>query len=191
MTNEKEWSEAVADRIRTEGQLEEFDGISVRVGTTAKLPYARKVLEPVEKESSQRRVAGHQTDLLLYDQLDSSWWVPRVVIECILGEVTADDALTFSAKAAKHRNVHSYLRCGVLVSSKNLFPVPASRMLRHGDRFDFIASWTDEKASETEWALFVDMLREELRSSRTIQELFTSGQTPIKYSIVRRQLSFR
>lgn len=189
MRNEKEWAEAVADRIRTEGQLEELDGISVRVDTGARLPYTHEVAELEEKASKNYPI--HHTDLLLYDQLDDKWWVPRVVIGCILGEVTSQDALTFSAKAARHKHVQYYLRYGVLIGSKNLFSIPAVRMFRHGDRFDFIARWSDEKASEAEWALFVEMLREEVQRSRTLQEIFTTNQDQTMYSIMHRQLNFK
>jgi len=191
MTNEKEWIEAIADRIRTEGQLEELNGIPVRVDTGARLPYTYEVLDLEAKGASENRTIDHQTDLLLYDQLDNGWWAPRVVIDCILGEVTPHDALTFSAKAARHKHVHYYLRYGVLIGGKNLFSVPGVRMFRHGDRFDFIASWSDEMASATEWALFIEILREEVRRSRLIQEVFSTNQDPTEYSIVHRQLSFK
>lgn len=191
MKDEKDWAVAVAGRIRTEGQLEELDGISVRVDTGARLPYGYGVSVLEAKESSKSPVAEHQTELLLYDQLDARWWVPRVAIECILGVVTSHDALAFSVRADMHKHVHSYLRCGVLIGGQNLFSVPAVRMFRHGDRFDFIASWSDEKASEAEWALFIEILREEVLRSRTIQKLFSTSQDRTTYSIVHRQLSFK
>jgi len=191
MTNEKEWIEAVADRIRSDGQLEELDGISVRVGTGAKLPYTYEVLDLEANGASKNRAIDYQTDLLLYDQLDDGWWAPRVVIKCILGQVTSHNALAFSARAARHKHVHPYLRYGVLVGGKNLFSVPGVRMFRHGDRFDFAVSWLDEIASEADWALFAEILREEVQRSRTIQELFSTNQDSIKYSIMHRQLSFK
>jgi hypothetical protein len=191
MTNEKEWIEAVADRIRTDGQLEELDGISVRVGTGARLPYTYEGLDLEAKEPSKNGSIDHQTDLLLYDQLDNGWWAPRVVIECIFGEVTSHNALAFRARAARHKHVHYYLRYGVLIGSKNLFSVASERMFRHGDSFDFVARWSDGKANEAEWALFVEMLKEEVLRSRTLQELFSSKQDPTKYSIVHRKLTFK
>jgi len=191
MTNEKEWIRAVADRIRTEGQLEELDGIAVRVDTGARLPYTCEVLDLEAKGVSKNRTIDCQTDLLLYDQLDDGWWAPRVAIDCIFGEVTSQDALTFSAKAARHKHVHSYLRYGVLIGGKNLFTVPDVRMFRHGDRFDFVASWSDEMASEAEWALLIEILREEVQRSRALQEIFSTNRDLTKYSIVHRQLSFK
>ena len=191
MTNEKEWIKAVADRIRTEGQLEELDGIPVRVDTGARLHYTYEGLNIEAKEPSKSGSIDYQTDLLLYDQLDNGWWAPRVVIECILGEVTSHNALAFSARAARHKHVHYYLRYGVLIGSKNLFSVAGERMFRHGDSFDFVARWSDGKANETEWALFAEILREEVQRSRAIQELFSTNQDSAKYSIVHRQLSFK
>ena len=191
MTNEKEWIRAVADRIRTEGQLEELDGIPVRVGTGAKLPYTYEVLDLEANGASKNRAIDYQTDLLLYDQLDDGWWAPRVVIKCILGQVTSHNALAFSARAARHKHVHYYLRYGVLIGSKNLFSVASERIFRHGDSFDFVARWSDGNANEAEWALFAEILREEVQRSRAIQELFSTNQDSTKYSIVHRQLSFK
>jgi hypothetical protein len=191
MSNEREWVEAVADRIRIEGQLEELDGVSVRVGAGARLPYLRQVLDPKEKGSFHRNEEERRADLLLYDQLDIRRWVPRVVIECALGGVTSNDALTLSAKAARHKHIHPYLRCGVLIGGRNLFSTPAFRIFRHGDRFDFIASWSDEVASEAEWALFAEILREEVQHSRAIQDIFSANRDPAKYSVVHRQLIFK
>ena len=190
MTNAKVWIEAVADRIRTDGQLEELDEIPVRVDTGARLPYTYEVLDLEANDASKNRATDYPTDLLLYDQLNNGWWAPRVVIDCILGEVTSKDVLAFSARAARHKHVHPYLRHGVLVGGKNLFSVPCLRMVRHGDRFDFVASWSDDVANKTEWALFTELLREEVQRSRTIQKLFATDQET-KYSILHRQLSFK
>ena len=191
MTSEQEWVQALGERLREEGRLEELDGATVQVGTGARLPYSCEVIEHDANEARENHAEGHMNELLLYDQLESGWWVPRVVIECKLGEVNSQDAQTFSVKAARHKDVHSYLRCGVLIGGQNLFSVPPVLAFRHGDRFDFIASWSNELASETEWALFTEILREEVRRSRSIQELFTTNQDPAKYSIVHRQLTFK
>lgn len=186
MTNETEWLSAVADRIRNEDQLEKLDGISVRVDSGARIPYAFKALDFEEQETLK-----NHTDLLLYDQHDNGWWTPRVVIECILGEVTPQDALAFSAIAARHKHPHPYLRYGVLVGGKNLFAVSGFRTLRHGDRFDFVVSWLNEIACEAEWESFVELLSEEVARSRTVQDLFSTNLDQIPYSIVHRQLSFK
>jgi hypothetical protein len=191
MTKEEEWIEAVANRIRTEGQLEELDGIPVRVGTGARLPYTYEGLDLEAKEQAKSGSIDYQTDLLLYDQLDSGWWAPRVVIECKLGKVASNNALAFRARAARHKHVHYYLRYGVLIGSKNHFSVAGERMFRHGDSFDFVARWSDGNANETEWTLFAEILREEVQRSRTIQELFAIKQYTTKYSVVHRRLSFK
>jgi hypothetical protein len=191
MTGEEEWVKTVAERIQAEGQLSELDGISVRVGTGAELGYKYKTFELEEKGASKNRAIEYQTDLLLYDQLDPRRWIPRVVIECALGEVTSDDILVFSAQAARHKHAQTYLRCGVLIGSKNLFSIPAIKMFRHGDRFDFMARWSDGKPSEAEWALFAETLKEEVQRSRTIQELFSADQDQTRFSIMHRQLSFQ
>jgi hypothetical protein len=67
---------------------------------------------------------AYQTDLLISEQFTGSTdWVPRVVVEFKLGTVTTHDALTYSAKAAMHKNVHPYLRYGIVIG-KHPKPVP-------------------------------------------------------------------
>jgi len=56
----------------------------------------------------------HETDLLVVENLDEVKWTPRVVIEAKgNGAINTHDAITYSHKAATHRQVHPYLRYGL------------------------------------------------------------------------------
>jgi hypothetical protein len=74
--------------------------------------------------------------LLIAEELEAAaQWVPRVVVEFKLGSVTTHDALTYLAKAATHKNVHPYLRYGIIIGGLD-GPVP-KRLVRHGHSFVF------------------------------------------------------
>ena len=192
MTSEIEWVKAVAERMKSAGQLLKVDGIAVGIGTGTKLPYSYEVLQYEGKEPSKSSVTAYETDLLVYDQLDDKWWVPRVVLECKLKRVTSHDALTYNAKAATHKHVHPYLRYGVLIGARSDNTVPV-RLFRHGDHFDFIITWAEEVPSQAEWESFLALITEEIQVSRKIQELSNTSRSPSKpkYSIIHRQLRFK
>src|ERR1700687_4246334 len=88
------------------------------VETGRRLPYAMHVLayenqegEPALAKPARTETHRYQTDLLIAERTsEAAQWVPRVVVEFKLGSVTTHDALTYSAKAATHKNVHPYLR---------------------------------------------------------------------------------
>ena len=77
MTSEQEWVQALGERLREEGRLEELDGATVQVGTGARLPYSCEVIEHDANEARENHAEGHMNELLLYDQLESGWWVPE------------------------------------------------------------------------------------------------------------------
>ncbi|GAB4286004.1 MAG: hypothetical protein Kow0081_4020 [Candidatus Dojkabacteria bacterium] len=61
-------------------------------------------------------------------------------IEAKINSVTTHDAITYSQKAQTHKNVHSYLRYGILIGNRKDYALPG-RLFRHGQHFDFMLSW--------------------------------------------------
>jgi hypothetical protein len=120
----------------------------------------------------------YQTDLLIAERLGTSTdWVPRVAVEFKLGSVTTHDALTYSAKAATHKNVHPYLRYGIVIG-KYAGPVPR-RLIRHGHQFDFMLTLASERLPAAERDRLVKLLREEVRASQRISTLL-AGKSDIR-----------
>src|SRR5271167_2443668 len=105
MTSEREWVEML--RADIEGVLRQG---KMTVKTAVHLPYEIHVSHYIGESAQHPKtepVHGYQTDLLIGEPLDDSMdWVPRVVVEFKLGNVTTHDALTYSTKAATHKNVH-------------------------------------------------------------------------------------
>jgi hypothetical protein len=79
------------------------------------------------------------------------------------------DALTYSAKAATHKNVHPYLRYGIAIGGFD-GPVP-KRLVRHGHNFDFMMTIGGQKLTNKGRDQLVALIVEEVRSSQTIGRL--------------------
>ena len=93
-----------------------------------------------------------------------------------------------SGKAATHKQVHPYLRYGILVGSFGA-AVP-TRLVRHGAYFDFMAVWEDADASQAEWEELVDVLTNEARASRLLQDVLAGGRGR-PFRLLHRPLVFR
>ncbi|HEY2081967.1 MAG TPA: hypothetical protein VGI88_04220, partial [Verrucomicrobiae bacterium] len=105
--NEKAWAKALA--IRLSGDLSKYgiQGSTVAVTDGKKLAYRCEILGYSNDDEGEPELSKYETDLLLSDKESDGRWIPRVVIECKL-KTTTHDALTYSAKAATHKNVHPY-----------------------------------------------------------------------------------
>lgn len=125
-------------------------------------------------------------NLLINDRDETGTWVPRVVVECKLG-VHGHDSLTYVAKASTHKHVHPYLRYGFLVGGIHGVPL---RLIKHGAYFDFMVSWLSLEPTLEEWRNFIEVLREEVVASRTIQEILTRPPSASKtrYNVFHRPL---
>jgi hypothetical protein len=139
-------------------------------------------------EKSIKPVSAHyETDLLIYDKLETGNWVPRVVVEFKMGGVNTHDPLTYSTKASTHKHVHPYLRYGFLVGGIRGIP---GRLIKHGAYFDFMASWVNLDPTPEEWGRFIEVLKDEVIASRTLQEILTTTRSASKkrYNILHRPL---
>ena len=156
--------------------------------TAVRLPYRHEVLKYEDTKPSEHTTMGYETDILVRDEsLGDGHWVPRVVIECKLANVTTHDVLTYSAKADTHKQIHPYLRYGILIGNHDEKGVPR-RLFRHGAYFDFMAAWKEEKSSDEEWVGLIDVLRQEIEASRQIERLVSQQPPCPKYSLVHRRL---
>jgi hypothetical protein len=174
VTTEKEWVETIKPHIET---FLATPNIFVKTGF--RLPYALHVVS--YRESTIEPVTdsrGYQTDLLIAERISGSTnWIPRVVIEFKLGHVTTHDALTYSAKAATHKNIHPYLRYGIIVG-RHPGAVPR-RLMRHGHQFDFMLTLASETLDAAELAQLSELIQDELRASQEIGQL-QSGKSSIR-----------
>jgi hypothetical protein len=170
---EKEWVKSIISNI--EEQLRKSDD-SIRVVDGQRLSYANEILAyNADNNPANYHVKVYETDILIYEQLDTVKWKPRVVIETKLGSVTTHDAITYSQKAQTHKYVHPFLRYGILIGNREEHPLPG-RLFRHGQHFDFMLSWKSLTADKNELNKIVEILNDEIKASRTLDEILFNSR---------------
>jgi len=185
--NEREWVKTIIEEI--EKSLKPFNS-NLRVTDGLRLPYASEVLTYNDNEPEQQNFIGYETDILIFEQIDESRWKPRIIVEAKINSVTTHDAITYSQKAQTHKNVHPYLRYGILIGNRKDYPLPG-RLFRHGQHFDFMLSWKSFEGEKSEWDTLIEILKSEYEASLTMDEIifnsrsrdrkkFTSLHRPLK-----------
>jgi len=150
-----------------------------------RLPYRFEIHSFTGVKPNPAPATSYQTDILILETHADGSWTPRIVIEGKLGKVTTHDALTYSAKAATHIQVHPYLRYGILIGSISSVPL---RLFRHGAHFDFMITWKAEMPNAGEQHRFQEMMMEEVEASQQLQRFIEANRASDKYSMVRRKL---
>lgn len=114
----------------------------------------------------KRGDSAFQTDLCLFQRKTGEIWLPRVVLE-FKTTITTHDVLTYSAKAAKHKQVYPYLRYGLVAESERTVP---GRFFTHNEAMDFCLCLRDFSEMDSTTA-FRRLLREELACSQLLERV--------------------
>jgi hypothetical protein len=120
----------------------------------------------VDVKNPRRGNAAFQTDLCVFDKVTEDILIPRVVME-FKTRITTHDVITYSAKAAKHKQVYPYLRYGIVASDISTVP---GRLFTHNEALDFCAAvggLSDQGFQE----FFEKLLTSEVASSRRLEEI--------------------
>ena len=171
--NEKEWVKSIIDDI--EKSLRQADD-TIRVVDGRRLTYSSEILTYKDEEPDKYNTNSYETDILIFEQIDAKIWKPRVVIEIKLKRVTTHDAITYSQKAQTHKNVHPYLRYGILIGNREHYPLPG-RLFRHGQHFDFMLSWKKLVSDADEIITLINIIQEEIKASRTLDEIIYNSRS--------------
>lgn len=185
--NEREWVKTIIEDI--ENSLKPLNS-NLRVTDGFRLPYTSEILNYSDDKPEQQNFIVYETDILIYEQIDESRWKPRIIVEAKINSVTTHDAITYSQKAQTHKNVHPYLRYGILIGNRKDYPLPG-RLFRHGQQFDFMLSWKSFEGEKSEWDTLIEILKSEYEASLTLDEIifnsrsrdrkkFTSLHRPLK-----------
>jgi len=179
------WSKATAEMLNA--SLAGYDK-RVRVVAGFHLAYTNEVLHYDQAGNATSNSHKYETDILV-TETDAGHWKPRVVIETKLAKVTTHDAITYSQKAASHKQVHPYLRYGILLGARKHYPLPG-RLFRHGAYFDFMASWVAEVPSAAELGACLALLQLEVLASRQLEEMMNASRSSSRkyYTILHKQL---
>ncbi len=181
---EPELSAALA-RYRKRGEPK----CTVEIGR--KLAYTAHIQRYGQDNTFTPETNPYETDILIADP-DGDGWIPRVVVECKVGSINTHEALAYSAKAATHKQVHPYLRYGVLIGERAAAGVPR-RLIRHGAYFDFLVVWQGKDARRKVLPQFCELLIEEVRASRQLQHLLSNRRSAheTKHAVFHRPLRVR
>ena len=188
--NEVEWVETFAPTVETLLRAHEA---KLSVMTGRKLPYANEVHAYRDSQIESSDFMDYETDFLVAEIKDSGSWVPRVIVEAkCRGSITTHDAITYSHKAFTHRQVHPYLRYGILIGERQQHPLPG-RLFRHGTQFDFMLSWVGNKPTDQEMTDFVETLLKEVKASTIMEEIiFDSKKKGRKhYTLLHKELKLK
>ncbi len=171
--DERQWVKSIIADI--EKLIRKTDN-KIRVTDGHRLPYSNEILSYIDNEPDKTSISGYETDILISEHLGNKTWKPRIVIEAKLGNVTTHDAITYSQKAQTHKNVHPYLRYGILISNREHHPLPG-RLFRHGQHFDFMLSWKKLIADKSEIKTLVAIIINEIDASRTLEEIMFNSRS--------------
>jgi len=82
---------------------------------------------------------GFQQDIVIYRQVENAHTavIPYIIAEVKYQSVTTHDAIVYSRKAERIKDVYPYVRYGLILGGFASIP---GRVIRHGESFDFIAA---------------------------------------------------
>lgn len=173
--DEQEWVKSWVSKLDKRLKTKMGPVVQVAAADQQRLIYAYEIGSYDGTTPSSTNSELYRTDLLVWELKDKESWVPRVVVETKLKSVTSHDALTYSAKAFTHKQVHPYLRYGLLIGNYGKHPLP-SRLFRHGAHFDFMTCWEAEKATPSEWSELIEVLQEEFIASQDIEAMLAESR---------------
>lgn len=184
--NERDWVKSIIGNL--ERSLKERNK-NLKVTDGFRLPYSNEILMYAGDKPSKFKQIGYETDILVYEIIEDDKWKPRIVIETKINNVTTHDAITYSQKAQSHKNIHPYLRYGILLGNMNGTPLPG-RLFRHGQHFDFMQSWKGFEAESEEWDGLIEILENEIETSKVLEEIIYNSRMKSrdKYTILHRPL---
>jgi hypothetical protein len=188
--NEKQWIAVVLKHINDQLSQKGYQNMIASQG--AKLPYAYEILSYADNAPKQKQNISYETDILIYELLGPKEWKPRIVIEGKLGSVTTHDAITYSQKALTHKNVHPYLRYGIILGNRKHYPLPG-RLFRHGAYFDFMLSWKAFEPKDDELDCLISLIMEEVEASKNLDEILYNSRNPnrARYTLLHRPLKLK
>lgn len=176
--NEKEWVKSIIPAIE-KGLQKKNNKLFIK--EAFKLPYAFEVKSYFDDEPKEPSKTKFETDILIGEHLKNGLWIPRVVIEAKLESVTTHDAITYSQKAQAHKNVHPYLRYGIIVGK---IPNIPGRLIRHGNNFDFMLAVEDYKPNTARLNAIIKLLLEEVEASRRLENMMFDSRSKTKAELM-------
>ena len=181
---ENEWTKRICEKLNPA-----LEKNNLKAKTLQKIPYSQEIGCYSEEWAPEYvEPTSFETDLVIYETVNDKI-VPRVIVEAKLGSVTTHDAITYSYKAEKHRNITPHLRYGIMIGDRQHYSLPG-RLFRHGTNFDFMFCFTGTEPTEEEWDAFTEMILKEVEYSRLLEGMLhdTHIKDRKQYYMLQKQL---
>lgn len=186
MRNNKEdlWTLKICDLLK-----EELDNNRYEVVCFEKIPYS-VFINSYSEDNADIDIMKYEVDLLIKEKRGNSV-VPKLIIESKYGKITTHDVITYSNKAKAHKDLYSGLRYGLMIGNCNEKGV-SPRIVNHGDNFDFMFVFREDKPNDREWKLFVDIIKRNLVISNKLENIISGKNTKdkVRYSCIEKNIEF-
>jgi hypothetical protein len=120
-------------------------------------------ITPDSVNGPMRGQYAFQTDILVERRAAPA--VPLVVIELKYGSFSSHDVITYSSKAARHKDIYPYLRYGFVVVGPDRL---GRRFVTHNQGFDFAMALPDVAVGESN---LVGLVERQLASAERLSRL--------------------
>ena len=158
-------SEVLRDQLPDEYEVETGKSILYKM-----IVNARGRLQPSNYAKPKRGQFAFQTDILI-----SNDKVPLVVIETKSGGFSTHDVLTYSTKAAKHKEVYPYLRYGFIVGGRDRID---RKFFIHNSGIDFAIATEDLDSDSND---MVEVVRKQISAAELMLDVLEGKLMLKKY----------
>ena len=181
---ENKWTLSISELLK-----KELDNNKYEVVCFERVPYS-VYINGYSDNKEDIELMKYEVDLLIKEKRDN-YSIPRMIIESKYRKITTHDVITYSNKAKCHKNLYNGLRYGLMIGNsieKNV----SSRIVNHGDNFDFIFIFENEKPNEKEWNVFVDIIKRNLESADKLESIINERRKRDKkrYYCIEKNISF-
>lgn len=159
---ENEWTKYICELLKKELDMNKYE-----ITCLERVPYRANIVGFDDNRKEIIEYMKYQTDLLIKEIVNNNS-IPRLIIESKFGGITSHDAITYSNKAQSHKEIYNGLRYGIIIAKVNKVP---TRLIQHGNNFDFMFSFSSENPNSKEWNLFVEIIKKNLKIAKIYDEV--------------------
>ena len=135
----------------------------------------------VDPKAPKRGHSAFQTDLCVFENINETTNIPRVVLEFKKG-LNTHDVLIYNNKAKRHKRIYPYLRYGIVVGDYEEVP---GKYYTHARSLDFCLAAKKFKENRLH-EILVNLLKTEIQNSRTLEAvLFNKKKTHIFKTVIK------
>ncbi len=181
---EDKWTMKICDKLK-----DELDNNKYEISCFDKVPYS-VYIEDYKNEEEKIKYRKYEVDLVIKEKRGKNL-VPKVIIESKYNTYSTHDVITYSNKAKAHKELYNGLKYGFMIGNSNEKSIK-SRLLSHGENFDFMFVFSEELPTDKEWNLFVNVIKRNLDSSNKYESIISDRNKKDKnnFICIEKQFNF-